>query len=260
MNDRIDDLARHLAAPPAAGRRAFLRRAAAILGVGATAFALPPTAAMADEKGKPKGDDKDTKKSVCPPGTVLCGTVCRVVSIDPDNCGACGTACPPGQLCRGGVCGCPAGTTLCNGQCRVTSIDPDNCGACGTVCPPGHICRNGTCVDVCTCGPACIADGQTSSGSFGNIGSQVCIENLVAKCCRGKAVSGSCSCNNGVCSGSVVCASCIPVGQTSSGSFGNIGSQVCVENLVADCCSGTAASGSCSCNNGVCSGSVVCAA
>jgi hypothetical protein len=105
----------------------------------------------------------------------------------------------------------------------------------------------------------CVPGGQTSSGTFGDIGSQACVDNLIAACCTGRAVSGSCSCNAGTCSGAVVCASCIASGQTSSGTFGNIGSQVCVTNLIAACCSGQAASGSCSCNGGVCSGSVVCA-
>jgi hypothetical protein len=263
MTDRIDDLARRLAAPPAEGRRAFLRRAVAVIGGSAAALALGPAAAMADDKD-PKADDKDLKKVTCPPGTVLCGTVCRVVSIDPDNCGTCGTACPPGQLCRGGICGCPAGTTLCNGQCKATSIDPDNCGTCGTACPSGHICRGGTCVDVCTCGPTCIADGQTSSGTFPGLNnSQTCITNLTAKCCRGKAASGSCSCDaNGTCTGSIVCATCIAAGQTSSGSFPGLNnSQICINNLTANCCSGKAASGSCSCDaNGTCNGSIVCAA
>lgn len=109
-----------------------------------------------------------------------------------------------------------------------------------------------------TCEGPCVLDGDIVECTFGNIGSQACVDNLTNRCCIMMAVSGSCACNNGICSGSITCASCILSGQTSSGSFGDIGSQTCVDNLIAACCLLMASAGSCACNNGTCSGSVTC--
>ena len=62
----------------------------------------------------------------------------------------------------------------------------------------------------------CIASGEPTSGSFnGNFGpalnSQVCIDNLRARCCSGTSVGGGCGCNPAnvgaltTCTGSVTC-------------------------------------------------------
>ncbi len=53
---------------------------------------------------------------------------------DPANCGGCGLACKPGEICWQGACGCPPGFTECAGDCRRIEDDPVNCGACGTTC------------------------------------------------------------------------------------------------------------------------------
>ncbi|MGZ6141954.1 MAG: hypothetical protein ACXWLM_01390, partial [Myxococcales bacterium] len=107
----------------------------------------------------------------CAPGQKACpvpGTstfICKDLSNDRTNCGACGTTCPTGQVCTppaGGGDGhcaieCLPGLTNCSGDCKNTTIDPENCGGCGTRCSDGQVCQAnsagvGQCTVVCTPG------------------------------------------------------------------------------------------------------------
>ena len=136
MSDSVDRLARRIATEPAVGRRGFLRRAALLFGGGA-ALALTPNIVLAADKSD-KSDKEDGNSKSCPPGMEMCNRVCRVTSIDPDNCGSCGTSCPPGKMCRGGVCV----ACVCQpvtGGCT-TSAD---CGPATECATP--VCVNGTC-------------------------------------------------------------------------------------------------------------------
>jgi len=148
------------------------------------------------------GPDSDGMQCAFGPNVfgVCCGGRCADQSKDPDNCGACGVACPSG-ICAGDVCAwrdlsapcalsCPAGATcvfdrcisstcglpfddclaedgrlgVCcqNGGCAHTLDDAFNCGACGYVCPAGQSCSAGA----CSGSPACAA---AEVGGFCNL-------------------------------------------------------------------------------------------
>jgi Cys-rich repeat protein len=93
------------------------------------------------------------------------------------HCGACGTACPVGQVCSDGACGvpCPPGQLRCGGTCTQTDNDPANCGACGNRCPTGQFCGSGRCAMTCgtgqtQCSGACVtlATDNIHCGACGN--------------------------------------------------------------------------------------------
>ncbi len=70
----------------------------------------------------------------------FCGDGCETrLGNDTQNCGACGHACSPGQVCAAGKCLCDPvtdpGGTYCGGTgCTDLQTDPNNCGACGNDC------------------------------------------------------------------------------------------------------------------------------
>ncbi len=196
MNDRIDDLARRLAGPPTQGRREFLRRAAAIVG-GGMATVLLGQVAVADDK--PKSDNHDDRH--CRQGTVLCGKTCRVLSRDPHNCGSCGRACSPGNVCRDGTCMEPPGR---GSTTTTTTTAPTTTTTTSTTT---------TSTTTSTTIPTCIPSGQTISGTYpfgGGSDSNTCLNDLRSKCCSGVAAAGSsCNCignpDPDTCVGTVIC-------------------------------------------------------
>ncbi|MBS2025520.1 MAG: hypothetical protein JST92_24235 [Deltaproteobacteria bacterium] len=124
--------------------------------------------------------------STCADPKVLCidtsgAATCHDLTVETDNCGACGNVCPVplnggAAACSAGKCvpSCTGGATwqLCNGvpasggstttlpdggtvttggggaaqlSCTDTATDFQNCGACGTVCKVTESCQGGTC-------------------------------------------------------------------------------------------------------------------
>jgi hypothetical protein len=77
------------------------------------------------------------------------GPVCRDLTSDPSNCGACGAVCSGAQsACVAGACACPAATpTYCPASqtCVNTQTDPNHCGGCAACPSPYDVCVNGVC-------------------------------------------------------------------------------------------------------------------
>lgn len=114
----------------------------------------------------------------CKGNETFCGSDCRDLDNDAENCGSCGFSCPfPNdvawerrsdftRVCNGGRCDieCKEGVADCNGRyddgCEVDlSKDPHNCGACGVSCDNavGQPCVAGRCATVeCDGGPGTV--------------------------------------------------------------------------------------------------------
>lgn len=99
-----------------------------------------------------------------------CNGVCIDLDTDLNNCGVCGSACPPGMTCSLGKCMCPGPTCRLDGACCLPpdqcmvgtcvhnplATDPQNCGSAGHRCATGEKCIFGE----CTCpGTRCDIDG-----------------------------------------------------------------------------------------------------
>jgi len=128
-----------------------------------------PDASTADASTADASDDAPT--NLCC-GGVLCGSVCRDLNHDNANCGTCGNACNPDQVCTGGTC--TTCNTVCSGKCADLAHDYGNCGACGNACLNGDVCDNGACVKCPTkvCNGSCVdlsAD-DVNCGSCGRTG------------------------------------------------------------------------------------------
>lgn len=90
-----------------------------------------------------------TCMTACGTGLTQCGRACVNTRLSVLDCGSCGHACGPDEVCANGVCGpCPAGQTRCGLACVDLGTDVGNCGGCGIACP--RYCRGGTCTTVCS--------------------------------------------------------------------------------------------------------------
>lgn len=87
----------------------------------------------------------------CEAPNLICSGVCTTTDQDPQNCGACDSACiGSDSICLAGKCAC-GGTLLdyCDGVgCMDVSSDFDNCGSCGNMCDPNNdqACSGGVCI------------------------------------------------------------------------------------------------------------------
>jgi len=209
-------------------------------------------------------------------GLSCCGGDCVDISLDINNCGACGNACTDGKSCHEiaiGVWGCTCRDweTECKGGCADLQRDPNNCGRCGRVCPSGD-CANGVCYcggtfgDTCgpcetcnkdanQCEPTTCGGGQACCGS-GCVDTQTDPNNCGAcgntcgagqMCCGGGCVdtatdSNNCgSCGN-VCLGGDTCQNGLCIGSACPApqwrSCGTIGATTYCELQGTKCCIG----------------------
>ena len=142
-----------------------------------------------------------------------CGgqSTCGDTQSDPDNCGACGTACMPNQVCQQGMCvlGCSGGTTACGSSCSDLQVDPANCGACGTACKAGQVCSGGQCQAGCpggltACSGTCV-DTKVDKGNCGGCGKACGAGDI----CAGSSCKTTCSAGQAACTtdaGALYCA------------------------------------------------------
>jgi hypothetical protein len=196
----------------------------------------------------------------CQSNETLCGSdggadasspYCANTRTDQANCGACGNACPAGQVCSAGQCStsCQPNETLCGSDggadaaspyCANTQTDQANCGGCGNACPAGQACSAGQCATTCQpnetqCSPdggaSYCANTSTDGQNCGTCGNacpagQVCSKGGCSTvCATGLAVCGNqcidlqsdrdhCGSCSGACAAGQTCSSgqCCSVG------------------------------------------------
>jgi hypothetical protein len=149
--------------------------------------------------------------TACPEPQRTCGGQCTDVTIDPGNCGKCGTVCPAHLACVQGSCQCTAELTDCGEYCAYLPDDPAHCGECFNACAPDEYCAGGECR--CAgdggprCGDACCPagwscdDGLCTRQCEGTLCGDVCVDlsTDATNCGRCGAVCYAGACCAGVC-------------------------------------------------------------
>ena len=118
------------------------------------------------------GGCADPTSIACPIGDAA---ICINPTVDPKNCGACGTVCVGNHVCDSGHCRCPSGLSECGYQCVNLRSDPANCGGCEVIClSGGPLCNNGECSASCDpgltqCDSSCV-DTAADAANCGDCG------------------------------------------------------------------------------------------
>ena len=138
------------------------------------------------------------------------GDGCEVdTRTDNANCGACGNACPAGQVCSNGTCTTTCAmpltrctdTTATDGRtgdfCANTAHDPANCGMCGTRCNLAHVathaCTAGACAIV-RCAPGFgDCDGMAANGCETDLGTTLAHCGACGRACAPPNATGTCA-------------------------------------------------------------------
>jgi hypothetical protein len=145
----------------------------------------PNNTNLAIEYRTQNSGDTDT----CPAGQTSCNGICETTSVDPGNCGSCGTNCVNNASgsCNAGACvigSCNMGFADCdqnpsNGCETNLQTSVSNCGSCGSACTITNgtpQCTNGSCTAVScnagfnNCGTSC-ANLQSDNNNCGGCGS-----------------------------------------------------------------------------------------
>ncbi|CAN5362869.1 hypothetical protein BH09MYX1_BH09MYX1_57320 [soil metagenome] len=196
-------------------RRLYIATIAATVGLGGIVSACATSGLLVDLDAS-TGDDsattpdsggtKDSGPATdagCNQGETKCGSACKSLGMDPQNCGQCGTVCAGGTACEQGSChlACSPQTRCLVGDagpdsgvetCIDTKTNQDHCGACNAACPSAQFCDAGTCDLGCDAGVKCAVpdaglsciDTQTSNAHCGACN---------APCTSGKVcITGTC--------------------------------------------------------------------
>jgi hypothetical protein len=158
--------------------------------------------------GSVEGGDGSAETSVCTGALVSCGDAgCVDTRFDPGNCGGCGVACAPGEVCSGGTCAatCTAPLIACEGRCVDPLHDPSNCGTCGVACVDGEVCGPSGCGTSCpaplmNCGDACF-DTKNDPNNCGSCGTicklgEICSDGKCSDTCSAPLKKCGLSCVN----------------------------------------------------------------
>ena len=148
--DRFDQMTLSLASIQS--RRGLLGIIAAGLGGGGLGVDADREAAARKRRRRGR-----KKRKACQNGKTKCGSKCRDLSSNENNCGSCGNACGPDETFQDGNC-----VADCIPACGGAACgDDDGCGGvCDGACPPGAevTCTNGVCD--CALQGACCFDSE----------------------------------------------------------------------------------------------------